>query len=396
MSRPPPLYSPRFLLVLGLQFAFGLGYSSFLLLPKYLTEVHAADATSIGRIMAAAPLAAVVSMPVLGAYIDRFRRQRLMLASALACVTTSLGFAFVAELGPGIYLLRVLQGAAFASFMAAGATLVVEVVPKERLGQAIGLSGASNLVTNAIGPGLAEPLALGSGWRSVFLLCAACSLLAVVGTATLREPRRVALTSAGFPRLWERRRIALFHSALVTGLGFGTVITFYQPLALALGITHVRSLFIGYTAAALGVRVFFGAWLDRIERRRLALLSSLVYALVVFATAGLRAGWLLPLGVALGLAQGTLYPIGSALLFESAEPQHRGALMTYYSGSFNLGIVFATLGLGALAGQIGYRPVFVVASIITLSALPVLARGLRKPDATELSPAEIRLSSPPP
>jgi MFS family permease len=383
MSALPPLYSLRFVLVLALQFTFGLGYSSFLLLPKYLTEVHAADAASIGRIMAAAPLAAVVTMPLLAAYIDRFRRHQLILASALAAFTTALAFAFLTELGLAVYLLRALQGAAFAAFMATCATLVVEVVPRERLGQAIGLSGASNLITNAIGPGIAEPLALASGWRSVFLLCAVCSCFAVLGTWTLREPRRAQVRRVGFPRLWERHRLALFHTALVSGLGFGTVITFYQPLALASGITQVRSLFIGYSVAALAVRVVFGGWLDRFDRRRLALLAAAIYSVVVFATAGLRPGWLLPIGIALGLAQGTLYPIGSAILFESAEPEHRGALMTYFSGSFNLGVVLATLGLGALADSVGYRPVFVVASVVTLSALPVLMCGLRKPRANQ-------------
>jgi MFS family permease len=178
--------------------------------------------------------------------------------------------------------------------------------------------------------------------------------------------------------VWEWRRVSRFYSALVGGLGFGTVITFYQPLALEMGMTHLRSLFIGYTFAALGVRVAFGAWLDRFDRRRLALLASVAYTLVVLATAGLRPGWLFPLGIALGLAQGTLYPITNALLFESAQPDHRGALMTYFSGSFNLGVVTATLGLGALAGVIGYRPVFLVASAITLTAVPVLTRGLRR------------------
>lgn len=379
---PPRLHSARFAVILGLQFTYGLGFSSFLLLPKYLTEAHAADATAIGRIMAAGPLAAVVAMPLLASTIDRFRRQRLMLVSALTMLAASLGFAFTSGIGPGLYLLRMLQGAAFASFMAAGATLVVEVVPKERLGQAIGLSGASNLVTNAIGPAVAEPLALEAGWRTVFLLSALCSGLAAVGTLWLRDPRRAETRRAGVPRLWEPRRLGLFHSALVSGLGFGAVVTFYQPLALAMGISEVRSLFIGYTAAALGVRVAFGAWLDRFDRRGLVLLSTAIYTLVVLATAGLRPGWLFPLGVALGLAQGTLYPVTNALLFEIAEPEHRGALMTYFSGCFNFGFVLATIGLGALASQIGYRALFVVASVLTLTAVPVLASTLGKKKAS--------------
>jgi MFS family permease len=376
MSALPALYSQRFVLILGLQFTFGLGFSSFLLLPKYLSEVHASDATVIGRVGAAGPLAAVLVVPLLASYIDRFRRHRLMLASALVMIGASLGFATLSELGRSVYVLRLLQGAAFATFMTSAATLVVDVAPRRRLGQAIGLSGASNLVTNAIGPTIAEPLAAALGWRAVFLACAVCSCLAALGTLALREPSRARARTSGAARIAEPRRLVLFYSALVAGLGFGTVVTFYQPLALALGMTHVGSLFVGYTLAALAVRVVFGAWLDRFDRRRVTLLASSVYAVVVFATAWLDHGWLFPLGFMLGLAQGTLFPMTNALLFEAAEPENRGALMAYFSGSFNLGIVLASLGLGAVADAAGYRPVFIVASLITLTSVPVLARGL--------------------
>jgi MFS family permease len=117
-----------------------------------------------------------------------------------------------------------------------------------------------------------------------------------------------------------------------------------------------------------------------------------VYPLVVFATAGLAPGWLFPLGVALGLAQGTLYPVVNALLFESAEPESRGALMTYFSGCFNLGIVLATVGLGALAGSIGYRPVFVVASALTLTAVPALALAKPRPVMPSVTPVSAQSS----
>ena len=374
----PKLYSTRFLLILSLQFVFGLAYSSFLLLPKYLTEAHGADATTIGRIAAAAPLSAVLIMPLQAVYIDRFRRHRLMLLSALTMLAATLGFVFSTELGIFIYVLRLLQGAAFSSFMANAATLVVEITPSERVGQAIGLSGAANLVTNALGPGVAEPLAAGWGWRAVFVGSAIAAACAALGSLALGDVRTARPHARATLRLGPPRRIALLFSALVAGLGFGAVITFYQPLALSLGMGQVHALFIGYTLAALCVRVVFGAWLDRFDRRRLALVAAILYPAVVLATAGLRPGWLFPLGVALGLAQGTLYPVVTALLFEDAEPDARGGLMTFFSGSFNLGVVLATIGLGALARLIGYPGIFVVASVACALGVPVLAAGLRR------------------
>jgi MFS family permease len=368
------LVSPRFVLLLSVQFLFGLGFSSFLLLPKYLTEVHAADATLIGRVMAAGPIAAVLAIPLVAPYIDRVRRQYLLSASALVMLAASFGFTLLGPLEPTVYLLRALQGVAFTTFMSTGATLVAELAPPSRLGQALGLLGAANLATNAIGPGLAEPLALAWGWRPVFLLSAGCSCLAAFGVWVLAEPARAARPRVAQARLFEPRSLALLYVSVVTGIAFGTVVTFYQPLALQLGMDKVGGLFIGYTLSALGIRVLFGSFLDRFRRQRLALCAALLYSLVVIATSGLQQGWLFPLGLALGLAHGTLYPVLSALVIDGADLDLRGALLTYFGGSFNIGMVASTLGFGALAVHIGYRAVFVIAGLLAMTSVVCLAR----------------------
>src|SRR5262245_44380754 len=137
------LYQPKLVLLLAVQFLFGLGFSSFLLLPKYLAEAHVADASLIGRVMAAGPISAVLAIPMLAPYIDRVRRQYLLSVSALTMLLASLGFAYLGPLEPKVYVLRALQGAAFTTFWSTCATLVAELAPPARLGQALGLLGAA-------------------------------------------------------------------------------------------------------------------------------------------------------------------------------------------------------------------------------------------------------------
>lgn len=374
-----PLYTLRFALVLASQFVFGLGFSSFFLLPKYLSEVHHADAACIGRVMATGPVAAVLAVPLLARRIDRARRHHLMLLAALLMLAASGGFLLLRQLEPSIYLLRLLQGAAFTIYMSTAATLIAEMAPAARLAQALGLLGAANLATNAIGPAVAEPLAATSGWRAVFLLSGGCSLLAAMATPALREPARTVTDRPEAPTLREPRRAAALYASIVVGIAFGTIVTFYQPLALAIGISQVSDLFVGYTLSALAVRVVFGAWLDRFDRRRLAVIATSAYACVVLATAALRSGWLFPLGLSLGLAHGALYPVLTALFIEGSDARGRGALMTYFGGAFNVGMVLSTLGFGALADWVGYRPVFVIAAALAVSAVPILARARRRP-----------------
>ncbi len=262
METPPRLYNPRFVLLLSLQFVFGLGFSSFFLLPKYLTEVHAANATVIGLVVAAGPVAAVSAIPLLARHIDRLPLRWLMVGGALAMFTTSLGFAPLMAPGPAMFLFRALQGAGFVVFFASTTVLASTLSPPERLGQAVGLLGAANLATNAVAPALAEIVASSYGWRPVFLASALCSLLAASGALVL-PTHRPALSepSSAAPSptpIWQPRFLRLLYAGAMVGASFGTVVTYYQPLALELGIRDVRDLFLGYTASALLVRVLLG------------------------------------------------------------------------------------------------------------------------------------------
>src|SRR5262245_13336995 len=175
METPPRLYNPRFVLLLSLQFVFGPGFSSFFLLPKYLTEVHAANADVIGLVVAAGPVAAVSAIPLLARHIDRLPLRWLMVGGALAMFTTSLGFAPLGAPGLGMFLLRALQGAGFVVFFASTSVLTTKLSPPDKLGQAIGLLGAANLATNAVAPALAEIVASSYGWQPVFYASALCS-----------------------------------------------------------------------------------------------------------------------------------------------------------------------------------------------------------------------------
>jgi MFS family permease len=370
----PSLSSPRFLLLLGVQFVFGLGFSSFLLLPKYLTRVHAADSTLIGYLMAAGPLAAVLVIPLVASRLDRVPRHYLLFGAALAMMLGSLGFAALEKLDPMAYALRALHGAAFTIFVSTTLTLTVDLAPKARLGQAVGLIGAANLATNALGPAIAEPVAEAYGWRTVFLLSGAFSLLAALGSIAFRERREPASPAGKAALEFTPRFGQLLYAGVIVGVAFGTVLTFYQPLALELGIRDLSHWFVGYTLSALGIRVLGGAFLDRFDRKKLSLCASALYAVAVLATALLQPGWLFALGFTLGFAHGTLWPVLTALTVEGTSSKTRTALLTYFGGSFNVGVTLSTLGFGTLAHVLGYRSVIAIAGLLAASSSVVLAR----------------------
>lgn len=388
--RQPTLFQPRFLWLLGMQLVFGLGFSSFLLLPKYLATVHSANAELIGRLMAAGPIASVLCLPWIASRLDRWPRHWLMFGSSLFMLLGSVGFAWSSALEPWGYVWRAVHGVAFTTYMSTTSVLTIDLAPRERLGQAVGAVGAANLATNALGPAIAEPLARWHGWDAVFLLSACASLVAAMGALTFRERRfQAAHPQPHGGALLHPRFLRLIYAGIIVGVSFGTVLTFYQPLALELGITELSHWFIGYTLSALGVRILGGAWLDRFDRKKLSLAASGLYAMAVLATAALQPGWLFTLGLVLGLAHGALWPVLTALCVEGSSRSTRSALLTYLGGSFHFGVVISTLGFGMLAHALGYRLVIALAGLLAVTSCAVLSRLGR---AEPAEPESVRLA----
>src|SRR5690606_16106949 len=164
MSPPPSpqetrIFTAGFMRLVAIQMAFGVSYSAFLLLPKFLRTEFSASATEIGWMVGITLVVAAVLSPVVAAISSRVARRLLLGAACVRQGGAALGFVWVGEVGPLVYVLRFVQGAAFVIIFNCTVTLVADQVPAQKLGQAVGYLGLSMLCTNALAPALAEPLA---------------------------------------------------------------------------------------------------------------------------------------------------------------------------------------------------------------------------------------------
>lgn len=382
-SAEPPLFTRDFALLVAVQLGFGYAFSSFFLLPKFVVTELGGGPRQVGTVGALAVLAAVLASPLCGFLLDRGPRRPLVVLGTLLGVASSLAFLGVTELGPYLYAARAVQGLAFTLFYVSAGTLVADLAPPSRLGQALGVFGAAALIMNAVATLIAERIAHDFGWRAVFVTAAAVGTLAVVLACFLREPARPAPTSASLaarPGLFAALsgKLPVLWAALAGGAAFGVMFTFTQPFALSLGDTQVSPLFAGYTAMALLVRVAFGRLADRVGRARVGGWALAFYSLVVAGAAALERGWLTPLGLAFGLAHGIYYPAVNALALEGAERDQRGSISAYFNAAFNLGMLLVTLGLGPVAEQYGYRVVFLLVGVLAASGCPLLLTQMRR------------------
>lgn len=371
-------YPPAYLRILGVQMAFGLSYSAFLLLPKYLRlELHA-SAREIGAVAGAAVVAAAVLAPLVGWSARYLSRRALVGAALFLAGATGATFTLVPGLGPLIYALRVLQGAAWIIVFQCTATMVADLVPKERLSQAIGFLGVSMLVTNALAPAVVEPMAERYGWGVAFGLPGLLSLLSLLLVPGLPDGRAEA---SGPPSRSAKVRPAvlpLHYGSFLMGAGIGVMFTFTQPFALSLGATRVGDFFLGYVAMAVFVRVGLSTLADRVGPARVATASMVLYALVVGTAASLEPNLLVVFGLGLGACHGLMYPALMATGLADLRADERAVFMGWTSFAFNAGSAITVLCLGPVADRFGYPIIFwTVGVLIATGILPLaVSRGV--------------------
>jgi predicted MFS family arabinose efflux permease len=368
---PLGLTSPAFLRILGVQMAFGLVYSAFLLLPKYLRLHHGASSTEIGWVAGAAVLSGAFFAPLVGNLAALLPRLWVLGAGVMAAGIAALGFTWVDEIGVAMFGLRALQGFAWAAITNVTATLAADCVPRSQLARAIGYLGLSMLVTNALAPAVTEPLADRFGWPPLF---AAAGFLALGSFALFGGlPRaRAEESSRRNPREGSPRMLAIHAASFAMGAGIGVMFTFTQPYALARGATRVGDFFIGYVAAAVCVRLGLSRVADAKGPGRVAAAALLLYGATVTAGSLLEPSWLVPLGIGIGISHGFLYPALTAAGLMDLGTDARSRFLGWFSCAFNLGFAAAVLCLGPVADHFGFAPVFWAAGACLLTvALPL-------------------------
>jgi MFS family permease len=372
-------------------FLFFTGLAGFVLLPLHLRQLGA-TAGQLGLIMACYSATAIVVQPVVGAWVDRGGRRAFLLIGATLTSAVALLFAVAPDALALFPLLRSLQGAAYSVFFIANFTIVVDLVPPDRRGQALGIFGISGLVSGAVGPALGELVVDVAGFRGLFLAAAILPLLAAGISARLRLPPDPPPHAArgGLPDLLRGVISAPplpMALGAAFGLGNGVMFTFFPTYAVDLGVRWVGVFAVAYSLAALGVRATASGLVDTVGRRTIIIPALSLQAAATALLAGLgvvvrglggSAGPLLGLaGLLAGAAHGLVYPALTALVVDTTPPERRGRVVGVFMAFILLGQAGGAAGFGYLASAVGYGLMFAILTV-PLTAAAVLARRLEQ------------------
>lgn len=353
-----------------------MSFFLFIHLPGYLEDLGASS-VQVGTIVAMTAVAAVVTRPLIGRYIDTTGRRPIALLGGGLNLVVVLLYLTVTALGPWLYLIRILHGIAEAILFTALFTMGADIVPASRRTEGLALFGVSGLLPIALG-GLVGDLVLAGGtFRSVFLTAGAFAVGSVVMTLLLREPTAERGTGERTGILGVMRQRNLQPIWWIVGM-FSLVLTAYfafmRTFVDTTGIGSVGLFFAAYSGSAILLRLGF-AWLpERVGERRVLFpsLVALVLGFLVLAGAS-SAVHIAVAGILCGIGHGYAFPITFAMVVTRASLEDRGSALGFFTALFDVGTLAGGPLLGAIITAASYQVMFLTCAVLMAFATAIYA-----------------------
>ena len=379
------LFVAQFLSMIG--FAFVLPF-----LPFYVRELGITDERMVpvwaGVLVASGSLVMAFFSPLWGWLSDRYGR-KIMVERAMfggAVITFAMGL--VTDVWQLLFL-RILSGATTGT-ISASIALVSSVVPRQRLGYALGLMQVAVFLGMTLGPWIGGILADLAGYRLTFM---AGGVILLLGGAFVLFGTRERFVRPSVEKLAKGDRMLSllaysgFPAMLALFFFFNFTVHFVAPILPLFietmcdpargGVASTTGLLFaisgGAAAMAAGGVGYLG---DRIGHRRILLCHLLLTAVIILLHGAAQGILHLVLLRALyGLAAGGILPTMNALVGRLIPQESYGKAYGLTSSMISLGMAAGPFFGGMMASYWGYRwPFVLVGAMMIVVAVPAMIR----------------------
>src|SRR6059058_2008086 len=282
------------------------------LLPLFLRRQHTTVAL-VGVVMASYFAAGVLTQYAAGHLADRIGHRIVMIGGLAIYAAASLGFLLSWGAG-GYVLLRGLQGLGAGALQLGGLALIGLVVPIEQRGRAFSRVFAAQLSGMAIGP-LFGAIAGVAHMDWLFVLSSIFAVIAMVPVARgAQSPRTAHRHERPAPLQISRGFVGVVLVGVIGGVCTGVYEACWSLMMIARGAANWQ-VGLSWTMFALSFAAFSpvaGRLIDRLDRRRLAVMAAALSAVFIAIYPTLPRPWLL-------IALGTVEAIGVAIAIPAAQ-----------------------------------------------------------------------------
>ena len=337
-------------------------YFLLITLPIYIEKIGGTE-SEIGLIIGVFTISAVLLRPFIGKEVDRRGRKIILISGIVIFFISMLLYDYTRNV-TSLLLLRVLHGIGWGAATTAATTLIADIAPPKRRGEAMGIFGMASNVAMAIGPALSMILLQKYDFSILFSISAGIALVSLLLALPISE------TMVVHPKTPLFSREALFPSALMfmISLTYGSIVSFLSLFAQKQGIANPGIFFTVFAVTLILVRALAGKLSD-IKGRKFVIIPGMVLiaaGLGVLSTASALDSFLVA-ALLYGLGFGLVHPSLMALLVDRVSEKGRGAAMGTFTAAFDLGIGTGSILLGLVLQYFGFQVMYTLSGLIVLN-----------------------------
>lgn len=357
MKTNQKLYTKPFVFICLSSLFFSASYNMLIPeLPSYLSKLGGSEYK--GLIIALFTLTAGLSRPFSGKLTDTIGRKPVLIFGAIVCVISGLFYPITTSIS-GFLFLRLLHGFSTGFSPTAIAAYVSDIIPKNKLGEAMGIQGLCFSTGLALGPALGSYIKLFADYNVLFYSSSVMALIAIVLVIRVKETvlhkQQFSIESLKISRsdILAKEALPAAFITFITYLGFGVILTLIPDWSDHLGIINKGTFFIAFTIASVFVRIIAGKISDTYGREIVIKIGLIVLVIALFLLGFLDTiNGMLFGAIIYGLAMGILSPTVNAWTIDLSNPLTKGkSIATMYIA------LEAGIGLGALFSGWYYQDV---------------------------------------
>ncbi|MDR2833207.1 MAG: MFS transporter [Streptococcaceae bacterium] len=307
-----------------------------------------------------------------GQMLSKWGKRKMLFLGATWFLVFLLGYYLLHN----IYLLlivRLFHGVGFGIAQTASGTVAGTIVPKSRRGEGIGYYSLSVTLASALGPFLSIFLYNNWDFTAILHLSSILLFMSIIGIFFLKLPKETLDTkkrlSFKFSQLFEKNALPIAFVALLTGVAFSSILSFLAGYTQNIQLVQAGStFFVVYAIFILISRPITGRLFDAKGDNIVLYPVFVLFALGLFLIASAHSTVTLLISAAIiGLGFGSFSPFGQAIAIRLSKANNIGSATSTFFGLMDIGVGVGPFILGALLPLVGYRNLYFIVAIFTLS-----------------------------
>ncbi|NDW12392.1 MFS transporter [Bacteroides sp. 214] len=377
------LVTPSYCFLLAANFLLFFAFYLILpILPFYLSEVFQAENSLVGIVLSVYTVAALCIRPFSGFLLDILPRKPLYLLAYFIFTSVFAGYMWAGVLSLFIAF-RVIHGLSFGMVTVGGNTIVIDVTPSSRRGEAIGYYGLMNNMAMSIGPMVGLFMHDAYSFETIFTCSLISGSIGFLMACLVKTPKKEPVESEpiSLDRFFLIKGIPAGISLLLLSIPYGMTTTYVAIYAQHIGISVNTGLFFTFLAVGMAVsRLFAGKQVDK--GRITEIISAGFYVVCTCFFLLAACGTLIKynamftnilffaIPLMLGVGFGTMFPAFNSLFVNLAPNSKRGTATSTYLTSWDVGIGIGLMSGGFIAQYISFDVMYFSGACLTvLSAI---------------------------